>query len=64
MAGGLYDQPAGMMKKLRMVMNVYHAFKLYHQQGTKAGGVAKWKREHEDVWNIVMDINEMRANYG
>lgn len=64
MSGGLLDQPAGLMKKIRMALNVYHAVKVYERDGKKAGEMAKWRREHEDIWNIVHEVNELRANYG
>jgi len=64
LAGGLLDQPAGMLKKIRIVMNVFHSVKLYEQQGRKAGEMVKWKQEHEDAWNIISEINELRERYG
>jgi hypothetical protein len=63
-SGGLYDQPAGLMRKIRQVMNVYHAYEMYERDGQKAGEMAKWRRKHEDLWNIVSDINELREQYG
>ena len=63
-SGGVLDQPAGLMKKIRMVMNVFHAFKRYNQEGKKAGEMAKWRQSHQDEWNIISEINELRANYG
>jgi hypothetical protein len=63
-AGGLYDQPAGLMQKLRMVMNVYHAHRQYYKNGNKPGEAAKWKQEHEDLYDIVLDIKELREQNG
>ena len=62
-SGGLLDQPAGLMRKIRQVLNVYHAVKLYEQQGVKAGEMARWRSENQDVWQIVSDINELREQY-
>lgn len=62
-AGGILDQPAGMMRKIRQVLNVYYAVKLYEQQGNKPGEAAKWRSEHQEVWQIVSDINELRETY-
>jgi hypothetical protein len=59
-SGGVLDQPAGLLKKIRQVMNVYNAYKLYGNEGKKPGERAKWKSEHEDIWNIVSEINELR----
>lgn len=64
LGGGLLDQPAGLMRKLRQVMNVYRAVGMHERDGHKAGEVAKWKSEHETEWNIVSEINELRKNYG
>lgn len=64
LAGGLYDQPAGLMRKIRQALNVYHAVKAEKQDGRKAGEVAKWRSEHELEWAVVSEINELRKNYG
>jgi hypothetical protein len=64
LAGGLWDQPAGLMRKVRQVMNVYHAVKMEKRDGRKPGETAKWRKEHEDIWEIVSEINELRENYG
>jgi hypothetical protein len=49
---------------LRQCVNVYTAFRLYKQGGNKPGEMAKWKKEHEDVWNIISEVQELRAKYG
>jgi len=63
-SGGVMEQPAGLMRKLRQVSNVYRAFQMYKNEGQIPGQSAKWKREHEQIWNIVMEVNELRENYG
>jgi len=63
-SGGVLEQPAGLMRKLRQVGNVYRAFQMYKNEGQIPGQSAKWKREHEQVWNIVMEVNELREKYG
>lgn len=63
-SGGVMEQPAGLMRKLRQVGNVYRAVRAYEREGNKPGESAKWKREHEDVWEIVNQVNELRAKYG
>jgi hypothetical protein len=37
---------------------------MYKNEGQIPGQSAKWKREHEQVWNIVMEVNELREKYG
>ena len=63
-SGGVMEQPAGLMRKLRQVSNVYRAFQMYKNEGQIPGQSAKWKREHEQIWNIVMEVNELRKKYG
>ena len=60
-SGGVMEQPAGLMSKIRKVMNIYHAFKIWTAQGQKPGEAAKWKKENESIWNIVSEVNELRA---
>lgn len=62
--GGVMDQPAGLLRKMRQVNNVYQTFKVYQQEGNRPGETAKWKREHEDMWNIVSQVEKLRAKYG
>lgn len=64
LAGGVLDQPAGLMRRLRMVLNVYHALKRYLKEGKKPGEMARWRRENEEAWMIVSEINELRERYG
>ncbi len=63
-SGGVMEQPAGLMHKLRQVSNVYRAFQMYKNEGQIPGQSAKWKREHKQIWNIVMEVNELREKYG
>ncbi len=63
-SGGVMEQPAGLMRKLRQVGNVYRAFQMWLNEGQKPGEAAKWKREHEQVWAIVREVNELRKQYG
>ena len=46
---------------MRMAKNVYEAYRVYNQRGKKPGESAKWKKEHEDVWNIVSEVEELKA---
>ncbi len=63
-SGGVMEQPAGLLRKMRKVNNVYQSFKVYQQEGNKPGEAAKWKREHEDIWDIVSQVEELREKYG
>ena len=63
-SGGVMEQPAGLLRKMRQVQNVYEAFRLYKKEGNKPGESAKWKRENEGVWDIVNEVERLRAKYG
>ena len=57
----MWEQPAGLLKKMRQVGNVYKAYTRYDAEGNKPGGVAKWKRENEAIWNIIEWVEELKA---
>ena len=59
-SGGVLDQPAGLMRKLRQVLNVYRAHRVYKTDGQKPGESAKWKNGHQDIWDIITWVNELR----
>jgi len=63
-SGGVMEQPAGLLRKLRQVGNVYRAFREYERKGNVPGESAKWKKEHSDIWDIVSQVNELRVKYG
>lgn len=62
--GGVMDQPAGLMRKMRQLKNVYTAFKEYEREGKIPGESASWKRNHSQLWEIVSQVNELRKKYG
>lgn len=62
--GGLYDQPAGLLRKMRQVLNIYRAVKMHEEEGKLPGQMARWRAEHEQAWAIVSEINELREHYG
>lgn len=64
MSGGVWEQPAGLLAKMRKVVNVYRAYSLYQSHGNKPGEIAKWKRENEAVWNIIEWVEELRDSNG
>jgi len=53
-----------LLRKMRQVNNVYEAVRIYKREGNKPGESAKWKREHEEVWDIVNEVERLRAKYG
>lgn len=63
-SGGVLDQPAGLMRKMSQVMNVYRAYAAYLRDGKQPGNMAKWRSEHSDLWEIVAEIEELREKHG
>lgn len=62
--GGVLDQPAGLIRKVRRVTNVFHAFKEYETRGRKAGEMAKWKQDNPEFMAVISEINELRSEHG
>lgn len=61
-AGGLLDQPAGLLDRIYAAEQVYQAFAEYGAHGHKPGQMAKWKKEHPDLWNTVETVRSMRSD--
>ena len=60
-SGGVMEQPAGLMTKIRKVMNIYHAFKIWTAQGQKPGEVAKWKKEIPELPELNFDNSPQKS---
>lgn len=58
--GGVLDQPAGLLRKMRTALNVFRAFIEYKREGRQAGRMAKWRSENEQIWEIVAEVNKVR----
>jgi hypothetical protein len=55
-AGGLLDQPFGLMQRMRVCENVYHALQLWKSE--------KWvtfEKNHPDEFKIVQHVITLRA---
>ena len=63
-SGGVMEQPACLLRKMRQVNNVYEAVRIYKREGNKPGETAKWKRENEQLWDIVNQVEKLRKKYG
>ena len=47
---------------MRQINNVYQAVRFYKNSPPKPGELAKWKKEHADVWAVVDQVDKLRAN--
>jgi len=63
-SGGVLDQPAGMLRRMREVVTVYEAFIAKKNSGSKAGEWAKWRKENEAMYHVIEDINRLRKQNG
>jgi len=56
-AGGILDQPAGLLERMRQAEAVYAAMRAWLASDRSAA----WRNEHKDVWNIVKRIEALRV---
>ena len=54
--GGLLDQPAGMVRRMTVLNNVYEAVKAFRA----ARNVAEWCDQYPDAWNLVQHVLKLR----
>ena len=57
-AGGLRDQPAGMMLRMTAAYNVWNA----HIKYKSAEFDPKWISSNKDMWNIISEVAIIRDN--
>ncbi|MCZ2459164.1 MAG: hypothetical protein LC128_06020 [Chitinophagales bacterium] len=56
-AGGMLDQPVGLMYKIRSALNVEDIWKTYKR--IKPGDMGKWIKNNPDDWKFVKAIEEL-----
>jgi len=56
-AGGLLDQPAGLLQRMSVAENVYNAFVALGR--VPAGTVAKWVDENPQTWAIIDEVETL-----
>ena len=59
-AGGLMDQPYGLLAKMAAALNVYSAFKA--EQGRGNTTLTEWTRRNPAAWRTFATIEKMRRN--
>lgn len=55
-AGGLRDQPAGLIRRMRVTYNVWNSVREYFQNDQST----KWTKANPDKWKIVAEIMEYK----
>lgn len=59
-SGGVLEQPAGLLERMRTAEAVYTAFMAY--RSAQPGEHAKWKSEHPEAWEIIKRVKALRAS--
>jgi hypothetical protein len=49
---------------MKQAIRIFDACLEVHENGSRPGEMAAWRKEHEDAWNIASEINELRKQYG
>ena len=57
-AGGLLDQPLGLMARIAAAVNVFHAFRSEQNRGKLT--LTEWTERNPAAWQIVARIEKMR----
>ncbi|HPL80990.1 MAG TPA: hypothetical protein PLU23_00665 [Anaerolineaceae bacterium] len=57
-AGGVLDQPAGLVRKMSNYLNVFRAFEAYSEADKTK--MAAWKKNNRLAWDVVKSVNAMR----
>ena len=61
-AGGLLDQPAGLMQRMAYLSDVYNAHRAWRRalESMDSEGLARWQEQNADVMNLMAQIREER----
>ena len=59
-AGGQLDQPAGLLRRMRVAENAYNAWDAWKREGFKDS--KKFKENNPGAWNIVKRVIKMERN--
>jgi len=61
-SGGLLDQPAGLVERMTIAVNVYNAMKAWQQSAAR--NAKDFVKNNPDTWRIVKMVLDMRADNG
>ncbi len=61
-AGGLRDQPAGLIKAMRIALNVSEKMRAYQSRGREVGAFTEFRRANPDVIEVVELVKELRKH--
>ena len=61
-AGGLRDQPAGLIERMSATLRVYDAMKIYAD--SPPGNEGEFTKQNPRAWEIVLSVMGLRRAYG
>lgn len=63
-AGGVLDQPAGLLDRMQRALAAYTAMRSYAREGMEPGAFVSWANAHPD-WNTTVNaIKKLRRKHG
>ena len=57
-AGGVFDQPAGLLAKMSYAINIYKALSSEKTRGNIS--LVEWSKQYPDYYRIVVQVERMR----
>lgn len=65
-AGGLLDQPAGLLQRAAYLSDVYAAHNAYRQAllSHKGDALADWEARNESIMKLMASIRELKRKHG
>jgi hypothetical protein len=65
-AGGLRDQPAGLLKRAAYLSDVYSAHRAYRDAllSQKGDALGEWETRNDDVMQLLARIRELKRHHG
>lgn len=59
-AGGLLDQPAGIIDRMNIVLNTFEAMRAWHNRDVTKDG--EFVKNYPDTWKIIQAVMELRRH--
>ena len=65
-AGGLRDQPAGLLTRAGYLLDIYDAHHAYYNAllAYDLDGLGEWEARNESIMKILADVRELKKRYG
>lgn len=57
-AGGIYDQPAGLLRRMKNAMDIYNLWREWKSLTAETTG--NWIKRNKERWAVVQEIMRMR----